>query len=208
MCLQAASINKWQYWVYPESAGSECARIIPGQVHSYIPTWSGLFKVNLTNLGWQQGPNFLFLIPWVLSGKALREALYSVLPTTGSVGSRTKSQTINLPKFLVFIPKGSFLAVNALAVPQGRGLWVPPWSHPCSQPGFSPRTANLTHIFLTHLTVHHSPTQGQEKTYTFTPHWEFIAKLGIKPSAGCTFLPFHLGAGRQEYFCQLSVPRI
>lgn len=48
MCLQTASVNKWEYCLYPDSAASECARTVPDQVHSYIPTRSGVFKVNLT----------------------------------------------------------------------------------------------------------------------------------------------------------------
>lgn len=40
-------------------------------------------------------------------------------PTIGSIGTLTKRQNIKLSKFLEFIPKGSFLAVNSLVILQG-----------------------------------------------------------------------------------------
>lgn len=47
--------------------------------------------------------------------------------TIVSIGTLTKTQNIKLPRFLEFILKGSFLAVNALMMLQG---WQKAMDHP------------------------------------------------------------------------------
>jgi len=149
-----------------------CARSTPDQVSSCL---SGHFEPAWDD---DQGPDFLFLRTQAFLGRAFWDALYSVLRycwVCWHLNQNTKQKATQVS--WIYLQEHIFsrkCSGDTTGLAKGYGsphAW--PWTHPCSEAGFSPWTSKLTQIFLTHLTGSSLQpwTQSQKKkTQAFTHH--------------------------------------